>query len=95
MEQLNNSETIFILNGTLDEEASGALIEKFKTLIEQNGTIESFEPWGKRRLAYPIDDVLEGYYTLCTFMSGPDFPQEFERILKITDGILRYLTIRK
>ena len=65
------------------------LVEKFKTLIENNGTVEEVNEWGKRKLAYEIDDQTEGYYVLYTFESKPDFPAEFERVLKITDGVMR------
>jgi len=53
------------------------------------------DEWGKRKLAYPINDEPEGYYVLLQFLAGPDFPAELERVLKITDGVLRYLTIRR
>ena len=65
------------------------LVEKFKTLIENNGTVEEVNEWGKRKLAYEIDDQTEGYYVLYTFESKPDFPAEFERVLKITAGVMR------
>ena len=57
-------ETMLITSATLDEEASSALIGKFKSLIEANGTIDSIDEWGKRRLAYPINDEEEGVYTV-------------------------------
>lgn len=82
-------ETMFITSSALDEEASAALIGKFKSLIETNGTIDSVEDWGKKRLAYPINDETDGIYTLIKFTSGPDFPAELDRIYKITDGVLR------
>ena len=68
-----------------------ALVEKFKALIEKSGTLESVDEWGKRRLAYLINDEAEGYYVLYTFTSAPDFPAELDRILGITDGIMRRL----
>ena len=71
-----------------DDNVKG-LVEKFKTLIENNGTVEEVNEWGKRKLAYEIDDQTEGYYVLYTFESKPDFPAEFERVLKITDGVMR------
>ena len=85
-------ETMLVTNPTLDEEASAALIGKFKSLIEANGTIDSVDEWGKRRLAYPINDEVEGVYTVIQFTSEPSFPAELERIYKITDGVLRFLT---
>ena len=67
-------ETMLVTSSALDEEASAALIGKFKSLIEANGTIDSVDDWGKRRLAYPIEDETEGVYTVIKFTSEPDFP---------------------
>lgn len=86
-------ETVFIVDVTLGEEAVAAVVEKFKSLIESNGTIDSVEEWGKRRLAYQINDMPEGYYVLVNFTSAPSFPAELDRIYKITDGIMRSLII--
>ena len=71
------------------------MVEKFKTLIEANGTVEGVDEWGKRRLAYLIDDETEGYYAIYTFESAPEFPAELERVAKITEGVLRVMTVRK
>lgn len=86
-------ETIFIVNPKLDETATTAVIDKFKSLIEEHGTDVAVEDWGKRRLAYPIQDETEGYYTLIRFTSAPDFPAELDRIYKITDGLMRSLIV--
>ncbi|MDR0293389.1 MAG: 30S ribosomal protein S6 [Oscillospiraceae bacterium] len=88
-------ETVFILSPALSEEATAAAVEKFKALIEQNGTLGEIDEWGKRRLAYEIDDQAEGYYTLISFESPPDFPAELDRVYRITDGVLRSLIICK
>ena len=85
-------ETMLVTSAALDEEASTALVGKFKSLIEANGTIDSVDEWGKRRLAYPINDEVEGVYTVIQFTSEPSFPTELERVYKITDGVLRFLT---
>ncbi|MEG0899913.1 MAG: 30S ribosomal protein S6 [Oscillospiraceae bacterium] len=90
-----NYETIFILNTTKGEEEIQKLLEKFKTLISENGTINNVEDWGKKRLAYPIQDENDGYYTLVDFTASPEFPAELDRIYKITDGVLRSLIIAK
>ncbi len=95
VEIINKYETIFILNPSLSEEDTQALVDKFTSLIESAGTIESVDAWGKRRLAYPIDDYEDGYYVLVNFSSKPDFPAELERIYKITDGVLRNIVIKK
>ena len=86
-------ETMLVTNPALDEEASAALIGKFKSLIEANGTIDSVDEWGKRRLAYPIEDNTEGVYTVIKFSSNPDFPAELDRVYKITEGVLRSIII--
>ncbi len=88
-------ETIFIVDCSFGEEKVTELVEKFKSLIEANGTVESVEDWGKKALAYPINDLTEGYYTLINFESKSDFPAELDRIYKITEGIMRSLIIAK
>ena len=88
-------ETMLVTNPALDEEASAALIGKFKSLIEANGTIDSVDEWGKRRLAYPIEDNTEGVYTVIKFTSNPDFPAELDRVYKITEGVMRSLIVAK
>ena len=85
-------ETIFIVNPKL-EEAAATAVDKFKSLVEANGTNVEVEDWGKRRLAYPIEDQTEGVYTLVRFESKPDFPAELDRIYKITDGIMRSIIV--
>lgn len=87
-------ETIYVVDPTVGEEAVNELVEKFRALIESNATIEKFDHWGKRRLAYPINDIGEGYYTLIEFTSAHSFPTELERIFNITDGILRSIVIK-
>jgi small subunit ribosomal protein S6 len=77
------------------EEAAKELTEKFKGLIEANGTLTSVNEWGKRRLAYVIDYQNEGYYVLYTFESSPEFPAEIERVVNITEGVLRSLVTVK
>lgn len=92
---INNYETIFVINPSLDEEATKAVVDKFKTLIEQNGTMESVDEWGKRKLAYPINYITEGYYVLMNFSSDAQFPTELERIFRISDNILRSIVVKK
>ncbi len=86
-------ELIYIIDPTKTEEETAELMEKFKALVEANGTIDEIEDWGKRRLAYEIDDQNEGYYVLVKFTSGPEFPAELKRILGITEGIMRSLVV--
>ena len=84
-------EVLYVLNPNLTEEETQAIVEKFKTLIEQNGTVDEMEEWGKRKLAYEINYLTEGYYVLVKFTSGPELPAELDRILGITDGVIRSL----
>ena len=84
-------EVLYVLNPNLTEEETQAIVEKFKTLIEQNGTVDVMEEWGKRKLAYEINYLTEGYYVLVKFTSGPELPAELDRILGITDGVIRSL----
>ena len=88
-------EAVFIFSMTLGEEGIAAMSEKFKTLIEQNAELGEVDEWGKRRLAYPINDETEGYYVLFDFTSAPAFPAELDRVYKITEGILRTLIVAK
>jgi len=92
---MNKYESIFIINPDIDEESTKALIEKFKSLFESSAQLESIEEWGKRKLAYTIADKNEGYYVLVNFSAEPEFPRELERIYKITDGIIKYIIIKK
>ncbi|MBR5140037.1 MAG: 30S ribosomal protein S6 [Clostridia bacterium] len=88
-------ETLFAVNGTLAEEDTKALVEKFVNLVKENATDVTVNEWGKRRLAYPINYITEGYYVLLTFKSEPSFPLELERVFGITEGVLRYMTTTK
>ncbi|HBN81256.1 MAG TPA: 30S ribosomal protein S6 [Ruminococcaceae bacterium] len=91
----NSYETVFILSTSLGDDGITATIDKFKSLIEAHGTIDSVDDWGKRRLAYPINKQNEGHYTLISFTSSPEFTAELDRIYKITDGVIRSLIVRK
>lgn len=88
-------ELMYVLNPNLTEEETEALVEKFKALVEQHGTLDEMELMGKRKLAYEINYLSEGYYVLVKFTSSPDFPAELDRVLGITDGVIRSLiTVR-
>ena len=86
-------ELMYIINPNLSEEETASVVEKFKALVEQNGTLEEMEEMGKRKLAYEINYISEGYYVLVKFTSGPDFPAELDRFFKITEGVLRSMTL--
>ena len=96
MEIINNYyESMFVVDVTDGEEAVKASVEKFVGLINSNAeTVYEVNEWGKRRLAYPINDKPEGYYVVVTFKAQPEFPAEFERLCKIDENILRSMVIR-
>lgn len=92
---MNKYETVYIISPTVDEEQVKALIEKFSNLVSANGELEKVEEWGRKKLAYEVQDQKEGYYVLLNFSANSDFPAELERNFKITEGILKYMVIRK
>ena len=85
-------EVLYIIDAELGEEGINALVEKFKAMVEAEGTLLNIDLWGKRRLAYLVNDKPEGYYVLMNFESKPEFPAEMERVMKITEGVMRCLT---
>ena len=90
-----NYEAVYILQPDLSEEQIAALVAKFKALVETQGTVAAIDDWGKRRLAYPINDLNEGHYVLMTFTAAPALPAELDRVLKITEGVMRSMIICK
>ena len=90
-----NYEVVFIIDPAQGEEGVAALTEKFKTPVEQNSSAMEVEEWGKRKLAYAINYITEGYYVLISFTSAPEFPKELDRILGITEGIMRSMIVCK
>ncbi len=88
-----NYEVVYILNPNLAEDATAALVEKFKALVESKGTLGEVNEWGKRHLAYPINDLTEGYYVLMTFTATPDLPAELDRQLRINDSVMRSIIV--
>ena len=91
---LSKYETMFIVDVSGGEEATSAVVAKFKSLIEANGTVESFDEWGKRRLAYPINDMNDGYYVLVKFEAGRGVASQLERSFNITEGVMRSMTLK-
>lgn len=88
-------ETLFILNPSLEDDTVKANVEKFKGVIENGGgTVDNIDSWGKRKLAYEINKVNEGYYTLINFSADSELPKELDRIFRITDGVIRHLIVR-
>ena len=90
-----NYEVVYIIDPAQGEEGVAALTEKFKTLVEQNSSAMEVEEWGKRKLAYAINYKTEGYYVLMSFTSAPEFPRELDRILGITEGVMRSMIVCK
>lgn len=82
---------IYIINPAQGEEGIAALVEKFKAMVEAEGTIISLDEQGKRRLAYPINDLPEGYYVRMICECKPQLPAELDRVLNITEGVLRHI----
>lgn len=92
---MNKYESMYILKPDLDDEARKALIEKFSTLVAENGgKVEKVDEWGQRKLAYEINYIKEGYYVLMTFEAPAELPLELERNYNISDSVLRFNVIR-
>ena len=85
-------EVLYIIDPAQGEEGIAALVGKFKAMVEAEGTLTNIDEWGKRRLAYPVNDLVEGYYVLMNYEAKPELPAEMERVMKITEGVLRCLT---
>lgn len=92
---MNNYEAVLIFKTELADADRNALLDRFKGHIEENGEVVSVDDWGKRKLAYEIQDLKEGYYYIVDFKSEPDHIREFERRLRLSDFVLRYMVIRK
>ncbi len=93
---MNKYSTLYIVSAALEEEQRNAAVEKINGVIPANGgTIDKVDLWGTKKLAYPINDMEEGYYVLVYFSSGPELPKELERNMKISEDIIRYMTIRE
>ena len=85
-------ELLFFVDPSLDPETRLAVMKRIDTTIAEGaGKVDSVDEWGKRKLAYEINYLTEGYYVLVKFTSGPELPAELDRILGITDGIMRRL----
>ena len=91
---INSYETLFIVDVENGEEAAKATVAKFTDIIAKNAEIVEVSDWGKRRLAYLINDKPEGYYTVVTFKSEPAFPAELERLYNIDENVMRSMVLR-
>ena len=93
---MNTYEALYIMDNGLADETKESLIPKFNAVISDNGgTVDSCEKWGVKKLAYPIDFKTEGYYVLINFTAPATLPLELERVMRITDGVMRFLVIAK
>lgn len=92
---MNKYELAIVINGKLDEEARDAALEKVKGYVERfGGTISKIDDWGKRKLAYEIEKVRDGYYYFIYFEAGANAPAEIEKRIRIMEQLLRYLCLR-
>ena len=91
---INSYESLFIVDVTRGEEATEATVNKFMSVIEANAEVVDVAKWGKRRLAYPINDMPEGYYVVATFKAAPEFPSELDRLFNIDETIMRSMIIK-
>ncbi|NLY77651.1 MAG: 30S ribosomal protein S6 [Tissierellia bacterium] len=88
-------EAMIILVPNLEEENRNQLLERFKGIIEKDGTITNVDEWGIRKLAYEINDYKEGYYVVMNFEANPDVVKELDRVSRISDGVMRHMVIRE
>ncbi len=89
-------ETLFVLKPDIDEEATTAAIERFANLIQENqGAVEQLNRWGKKRLAFEVEDYREGYYTLILFQGEPATANELDRMMRLSDDVLRHIIVRR
>ena len=89
-------ELLFFVDPVLEEDAREALLARIEsTITSQDGVIESIEPWGKRKLAYEINKLQDGDYTLINFTANPTSIAELDRVLRITDAVVRFIVVRK
>ncbi len=92
---MSKYESVAVFSVKEGEEKAKALVEKFKALIEANGTMEAVDEWGLRKLAYPINYETDAYYVLYTFEADVSFPAELDRVYNITDGVLRSIIVAR
>lgn len=93
---MNNYEVLYVLDNSTDDAIKESIIAKFSDIVTSDGgTVESVSKWGTKRLAYPINYKTEGYYVLMNFQAKPAIPAELERVMLITDQVLRHMIIAK
>lgn len=87
-------EVMLILVPDLEEEKRNQLLDRFKGIIEKDGTITNVDEWGTRKLAYEIRDYKEGYYVVMNFETNPDVVSELDRVSRISDGVMRHMIMK-
>lgn len=88
-------ETLYVLRPDLEAEKTQEVVGRFKDIVTTHGgVLGEVNEWGKRRLAYEIDRLREGYYVIMNFESDTDITSELERLFRISDDVIRYLTVR-
>ena len=93
---MNSYELLYIIDNDLSDEAKENLVAKVSAVVTDNGgTVDGVDKWGTRKLAYPINYKSEGYYVLVNFTAPATLPTEVERVLRITDGVVRFLVVKK
>lgn len=92
---MRNYEAVLIFYPNAEEEKRTQVLNRFKGIVEEDGSITKTDEWGLRKLAYAIDDLNEGYYVLLNFEANPDVVMELERVMKISDSIMRHMIIRE
>ena len=93
---MTDYEILLMFDPELPEERQTEIVTRAREAIEKDGgTWDNHEPWGRRRLAYEIDHKAEGAYHLLTFAAEPATLEEISRVLKITDGVMRHLAVRR
>lgn len=89
-------ELLFFVNPSLDVESRAAVMKRIDvTIAEGNGTVDNVDEWGKRKLAYEINDLTEGDYTLINFHADPESIAELDRVLRISDAVERHMIVRR
>lgn len=93
---MSSYELLYIIDNDLSDEAKENLVAKISAVVTDNGgTVDGVDKWGTRKLAYPINYKSEGYYVLVNFTAPATLPSEVERVLRITDGVVRFLVVKK
>ena len=91
----NSYEAMLVFSVTKGDESVNALVEKFKALIEANGTIDNIDDWGKKRMAYEVQKMKEAFYYFIQFDAEATAPAEIENRVRIMDNVIRFLCIRQ